>query len=187
MELESINPEIWQSTFKEVFAPYLKQEGDFFLLEISTKYKGSQFIELARELSDFFHILNAQFVDESWKLHVYTNLDFSDSRVRHCRYTFRLSYFRKYNEYVNVVMYTLGDKLWLNAKTSVGDNKTKAKSKFICIVNKIVFFEFKKKIFCYDSEVKKVAEYIDFIQVDIFSSTQINKLDFDFFESFIRK
>jgi hypothetical protein len=187
MELDTISPEHWQDTFKEVFTPYLKLEGNFYKVVISTKYRGSDFIEFAKEQAKDFYILCAQIVGDSWELHIFTNLDFTDSRIRHLKHTFKLSWFRMYKEYVNLVMNTLGQKLWLDCKTSVGDNKTKAKSKFISIVNDTVFFSYKKKIFCYDCKLKKSSEYIDFRQFDMFSTEVIDRVDFEFYESFIKK
>jgi len=186
MALESISPEQWEQTYRECFSGYLKLKGEFYLVEISTKYKGSDFIEFAKENAKDFYILSAQLVDGGWRLHIFTNLDFNDSRVRQMRYTFRLSFFRMYKEYVNLVMSTLGLKLWLECKSSVGDNKTKVKSKFISKVNNTIFFSYNKKIFCYDIKLAKSSEYVDFRQFDMFKDDVINRLDFDFYESFIK-
>jgi len=187
MEIETLKPEEWEGTFKEVFSVYLKKKGDFYLVEISTKYRGVDFIDFAKDNSNIFKILNAQLIGDSWKLHIYTDLDFQDSRVRNFKHTFKLSFARKYKEYVNLVMSTLGKKLWLDCKSSVGDKKTKSKSKFISIVNYTIFFKFNKKVFCYDCKLKKSFEYLDFRQLNMFSNEVIEKVDFEFFESFIKK
>jgi len=186
MNLEEIKESLWKPVFEEVFTPILKNKGAFYILEINTKYKGSDFLDFAIQNSNIFRIVRAKLIGQNWRVWVFTDLDFKSRGAKVYQYTFKLSFAREQKNYQSLVLNTINSIQWSEAKSQAGDKKTKSKSLFISVVNNTVFYSYNKKIFSYNLENRKSSEYSDIVQFSIFESKDINKIDFNFFENFIK-